>query len=244
VLRVRATEPGGAVAGLGVNFGEAGGRSGLSACAVPLAGAPSGSAGSRDVDEFAVAHTFRRSGPHIIRLAVTVDPCDGSRPQTTGRVLIRNVRARKRARVGTVRAVAASDVPASAAQATGCTNTDVVPGDSNVAAVADATVCLLNAERAKVGLAAFSREPALERAADDHDRAMVQGRFFSHQGPGEPPLACGSSARATRELARPRTSGGASGRRPPPPGSSPRGWRARHTAATSSTPRTARSGWR
>ena len=46
------------------------------------------------------------------------------------------------------------------------------------------TLCLLNAERAKRGLAGLAREPRLEQASQGHSRDMVERRFFEHDAPG------------------------------------------------------------
>jgi uncharacterized protein YkwD len=62
-----------------------------------------------------------------------------------------------------------------------CANTDVAPGDPGAV---DATLCLLNQQRASHGLGALTESPALEKAADKYAADMVARRFFDHVSPG------------------------------------------------------------
>src|SRR6201999_3073349 len=48
----------------------------------------------------------------------------------------------------------------------------------------DATLCLLNQERASRGLTALSEASTLQKAADRYASDMVARRFFDHVSPG------------------------------------------------------------
>jgi uncharacterized protein YkwD len=62
-----------------------------------------------------------------------------------------------------------------------CANTDAAPGDPEAV---DATLCLLNKERASRGLGPLSETAALRKAADRYAEDMVERRFFDHVSPG------------------------------------------------------------
>jgi uncharacterized protein YkwD len=64
-----------------------------------------------------------------------------------------------------------------------CQNTDLRPAPQNVAAIESATVCLINQERAKVGLNALTAEYHLQAAADHHSTDMIQADYFDHTSP-------------------------------------------------------------
>ena len=59
-----------------------------------------------------------------------------------------------------------------------------MPANDNAATLRSATLCLLNAERAKRGLAPLTANAQLGKAAQNHSRAMVRERFFDHISPG------------------------------------------------------------
>lgn len=59
-----------------------------------------------------------------------------------------------------------------------------MPTHDNAPALRAATLCLLNRERAKRGLKALKSHPQLEKAAQNHTRAMVRHGFFDHVSPG------------------------------------------------------------
>ena len=63
-----------------------------------------------------------------------------------------------------------------------CANAAVQPDASNLATVADATLCLLNGERADRGLATLRLNDRLRRAALAHGNDMVEHSYFSHAG--------------------------------------------------------------
>ena len=72
-----------------------------------------------------------------------------------------------------------SAVSAGAASAH-CSGADVLPKTSHSAAARSATLCLLNAERAKHGLKALHSNADLRRASLSHSRDMVKRRYFDH----------------------------------------------------------------
>jgi uncharacterized protein YkwD len=74
-------------------------------------------------------------------------------------------------------------VPAAPAVA-GCKRADSRPSASTIGDAQRATMCLVNAERRKRGLAALSSSSALTRAARGHSRDMVRRGFFDHTSPG------------------------------------------------------------
>jgi len=74
------------------------------------------------------------------------------------------------------------DVREGAAAGDGCARADLHPDASNLATVAEATLCLLNGERADRGLTPLRRNRDLQRAALAHGGDMVEHLYFSHSG--------------------------------------------------------------
>lgn len=72
---------------------------------------------------------------------------------------------------------------ATANAASRCANVRTTPAENAVAAH-DATLCLLNRERAAHGLGPLRANDALTRAARGHSSNMVSRRFFDHTAPG------------------------------------------------------------
>jgi uncharacterized protein YkwD len=70
-----------------------------------------------------------------------------------------------------------------AARASDCAGADIVPAADNLELAAEATVCLLNEERAAHGLPPLSRAPALDRASAAYSQRMVNEAFFAHVAP-------------------------------------------------------------
>jgi uncharacterized protein YkwD len=68
----------------------------------------------------------------------------------------------------------------SAASAATCANADVIPTAAAAAEVRDSVLCLVNAERAQRGLAAFKAQTQLAKSADGHAKDMVRRGYFSH----------------------------------------------------------------
>lgn len=73
--------------------------------------------------------------------------------------------------------------PSVASAATPCTDADLMPTNDNAAALRDATLCLLNVQRASHGLKAFTSSPQLRKVAQSYSQAMVRQRFFDHVSP-------------------------------------------------------------
>lgn len=90
-------------------------------------------------------------------------------------------RARLTSLLGAVLALAVC-VPAQAAPAAiaACPGADVTPSAQNVPTVLDATLCLLNGERADAGLAPLEQNGRLAAAALEHSRDMVGHSYFEH----------------------------------------------------------------
>src|SRR5215218_8347877 len=61
-----------------------------------------------------------------------------------------------------------------------CPNADLAPAPETLPAIADATLCLLNGERADHGLAPLAPNRRLAAAATAYARDLVAGSYFSH----------------------------------------------------------------
>ncbi|MCW3046200.1 MAG: hypothetical protein JWO74_484 [Solirubrobacterales bacterium] len=85
--------------------------------------------------------------------------------------------------LGTALAVLALAAPAGAAAAGDCPNADMLPTADNAADVNQATLCLLNAERAANGLGALTENASLSRASLAFSQQMVAQSFFAHEAP-------------------------------------------------------------
>jgi uncharacterized protein YkwD len=64
-----------------------------------------------------------------------------------------------------------------------CAHARTTPGEDARAAY-EATLCLLNRERAAHGLRPLRESDPLDRAASGHSKDMVRRRFFDHTAPG------------------------------------------------------------
>jgi uncharacterized protein YkwD len=85
-----------------------------------------------------------------------------------------------------VAAVAALAAPAGAeahAQDAGCPGADLVPVAGNLPQVAQATLCLLNNERADAGLSPLTVTPGLTQPSQAYSVRMVTENFFAHVAP-------------------------------------------------------------
>jgi uncharacterized protein YkwD len=92
-------------------------------------------------------------------------------------------RPRFTAALGTALTVLALAAPAGASAAGDCPGADLLPTADNVAEVNQATLCLLNAERAARGLGALTENPSLSRASLAYSQQMVAQSFFAHEAP-------------------------------------------------------------
>jgi uncharacterized protein YkwD len=73
--------------------------------------------------------------------------------------------------------------PAAPAAAASCPGEDLVPSSSNISQVKHATLCLLNRERAALGLRKLKTSAPLARAARRYSATMVRDDFFDHVSP-------------------------------------------------------------
>jgi uncharacterized protein YkwD len=85
--------------------------------------------------------------------------------------------------IGTALVVLALAAPAGASAAGDCPGADLLPTADNVADINQATLCLLNAERAANGLGALTENASLSRASLAFSQQMVAQSFFSHDAP-------------------------------------------------------------
>jgi uncharacterized protein YkwD len=65
-----------------------------------------------------------------------------------------------------------------------CGSVGFSPRDLGLEQTSELTLCLLNEERAKRGLAPLRRDARLELAAQRHSQDMVEHKFFEHDAPG------------------------------------------------------------
>jgi uncharacterized protein YkwD len=73
--------------------------------------------------------------------------------------------------------------------ATPCQNVQLTPTPEDLEALREATLCLVNQERARNGEAPLQANKQLEVAAQRHSEAMISENYFEHVSPsGETPL--------------------------------------------------------
>lgn len=72
---------------------------------------------------------------------------------------------------------------ASVPDAQGCPHSGDLPAPREIQVTRSAILCVLNAERAKHGLPALTRNPLLERSSQRHSEDMALRRFFEHETP-------------------------------------------------------------
>ena len=63
-----------------------------------------------------------------------------------------------------------------------CADVELMPSAENLAAVAAATLCLVNGERIDAGLQALTPNPKLDQSSLGHSQDMVAFSYFAHQG--------------------------------------------------------------
>ena len=89
-----------------------------------------------------------------------------------------------RRRLATVAALAALALCAPAtASATDCAGADLLPAADNVAVVGQATLCLLNQQRAAHGVGPLAENATLTTASAGYSQRMVAQGFFDHESP-------------------------------------------------------------
>jgi uncharacterized protein YkwD len=89
---------------------------------------------------------------------------------------------RRLAAVASALAALALAAPA-AASASDCAGADLVPAAGNLGAVGQATLCLLNQQRAASGVAPLTANRKLTVASADYSQRMVDQSFFDHEAP-------------------------------------------------------------
>ncbi len=97
--------------------------------------------------------------------------------------------ARRAARAACAAALAAAALPALAptpadARGAACAGADEVPAAATLARARTATVCLVNAERARRGLRRLRDSAPLRASAQAYARDMAERDFFAHTSPG------------------------------------------------------------
>jgi len=93
---------------------------------------------------------------------------------------------RRRAVTLLATALVALAAPAGAhasAQTAACAGADIVPDAGNLAQVGQATLCLLNDERATAGLHPLTTAPRLTQPSGVYSARMVTENFFAHEAP-------------------------------------------------------------
>jgi uncharacterized protein YkwD len=74
-------------------------------------------------------------------------------------------------------------MPSGVASAAGCANETLIPDATNTALIREATRCLINQERARVGRKPLVASPALIAPAQAHAKQMVKEHYFDHVSP-------------------------------------------------------------
>jgi uncharacterized protein YkwD len=77
----------------------------------------------------------------------------------------------------------AGEAQASAPDVDGCAGSQLRPTPANGAQVHAATLCLLNAQRARAGVVALTENTMLQSAAEAQSLDMATRKFFEHRNP-------------------------------------------------------------
>ncbi len=88
-----------------------------------------------------------------------------------------------RSRLLLIATVSAALLPAAGAHASTCAGVDLVPDATNVAQVADATLCLINEQRTAAGRGPVTADATLSSASTAYAVDMVARDFFAHESP-------------------------------------------------------------
>src|SRR6476659_4265427 len=89
----------------------------------------------------------------------------------------------RRRTVALVAALASLALAAPASALADCDGADLVPDGASLGAAGQATLCLVNAQRAANGLRALSEESRLTTASAAFSRRLVPEQCFDHVGP-------------------------------------------------------------
>lgn len=74
-------------------------------------------------------------------------------------------------------------LPAATADRDGCADSGRLPTPATATTARAATLCLINAERARHGLPALMADPGLQGAAEEHSLDMARRDYFEHDTP-------------------------------------------------------------
>ena len=176
VLSLRVKDPGAAVNGVRVDFGDGRASFATSACRPGgAAGAPRPGAFKPDaIAEFRVAHTYALPGDYEIEVHATTGDCVTG-PLTTKR--------RLKVKVHLPDAGTVLPSRGRGAQAVACPGAEAVPTAANRLEIKKALRCLVNAYRTTQGLGTLAANQRLTRAAKLHSDDMVRRRYFAHESP-------------------------------------------------------------
>jgi uncharacterized protein YkwD len=190
---VQARDAAAPINGVELDYGDATGPLGLSACRRASRGQPrpSGVFARGIPVRFSIPHEYAEPGARIVRATVESGGCDGT-PRTETRTLSIAITLPGLPGSGPAPGIAplpvaipAIPVPplARAAQAD-CANADIEPTPENEVVIRRAVQCLVNLERNARGLRRLRANRRLRLAASGHTSAMIERRFFGHQQPG------------------------------------------------------------
>ena len=132
------------------------------------------------LSSFDVSHAFTQPGVYTVGVTLGSGGC-GRPGETTKTTVQINVTAPK--------AGAKAKRDAGVIAAADCKNADLQPTKKAAKLVARAIVCVVNQQRRANGLKSLRSNKKLAKAAKLHNTYMKRGKFFAHQGPGEPSLA-------------------------------------------------------
>jgi uncharacterized protein YkwD len=173
VLHVEASDDKEPVTGLLVDFGEALGLYGASAC---VEGAKPGDT------TFDVPYRFLTPGPHTIKITILSGGCGKAESRTiTFTQVVEVAKAARRAHVADT--IAGPDITSK------CKNASMLPSKRQAKKILKALLCVMNEQRKLAKLKPLKLSKKLGKAAAAHTNAMISGKFFAHQGPKEKALA-------------------------------------------------------
>ena len=179
-LQVEASDSDSLVTGLIVNFGEALGLWGETAC---VEGAPN----TGGTVQFDVPYQFFSPGEHTISITILSGGCGTAQTSTVFTKTVTVAAAGARKARASRRAHASLTIPGPQVVSR-CKDARLDPTAANVKRIAKALLCVMNEQRKLAKLKPLKNSPRLGKAAITHTRAMIAGGFFAHQGPKEPAL--------------------------------------------------------
>jgi uncharacterized protein YkwD len=170
-LHVEASDAKEPVTGLLVDFGEALGLYGASAC---VDGAKKGNSAVFDVP-----YRFAKPGAHTVTVTIFAGGCGHATAHTLTFTI--DVQTSKAAR----RMANAADTLVGPDIVSKCKNANLLPSKRKAKVILKALLCVMNEQRKLAKLKPLKISKKLSKAALAHTRSMVAGKFFAHQGPKE-----------------------------------------------------------